>query len=496
MNNKYKFLWMLCILLGIVGCDEEEYTVITAEPLPALVQGNVDFSNYVAVGASFTAGYSDGAVFIASQENSFPNILSQQFANIGGGSFTQPLVNDNNGGLLYGGQQIAGPRLYFNGSGPATSPNSPTTEVTNIISGPFNNMGVPGAKSFHFVAPGYGNVAGVPLGLANPYYARMATSSSATVLGDALAQNPTFFTLSEVGGNDVLGYALDGGAGENQLGNYDPATYGGSDITDPNVFASVFSSMVTGLTANGAKGVVTTVPYITSLPNFTTIPHNPIPLDAANATALNAGYAAYNGGLQFAYGALGGMFTLEEVQRRTITFSEGSNNAMVMIDESLTDLGAFSPLLAGIPKFRQVTAEDLVVLALSPFIPQGYGTQIPLEDKWILTPEEQGYIKDATDAYNGTIIAVADSNANVALVDLNAILVEASTIGIMFDDFNMNTNLVFGGLVSLDGVHLTARGYAYMANKFLEAIDANFETNFVESGTVAKANDYNTLYPL
>jgi hypothetical protein len=63
MNNKYKFLWMLCILLGIVACDEEEYTVITAEPLPALVQGNVDFSNYVAVGASSTAGYTDGAVF-------------------------------------------------------------------------------------------------------------------------------------------------------------------------------------------------------------------------------------------------------------------------------------------------------------------------------------------------------------------------------------------------------------------------------------------------
>ena len=38
----------------------------------------------------------------------------------------------------------------------------------------------------------------------------------------------------------------------------------------------------------------------------------------------------------------------------------------------------------------------------------------------------------------------------------------------------MNTDLVFGGLVGLDGVHLTARGYALMANKFLEAIDADF----------------------
>ena len=37
------------------------------------------------------------------------------------------------------------------------------------------------------------------------------------------------------------------------------------------------------LTANGAKGVVANVPYITDLPHFTTVPHNPVPLDAATA---------------------------------------------------------------------------------------------------------------------------------------------------------------------------------------------------------------------
>ena len=58
----------------------------------------------------------------------------------------------------------------------------------------------------------------------------------------------------------------------------------------------------------------------------------------------------------------------------------------------------------------------------------------------------------------------------------------------------MTTDLVFGGLVSLDGIHLTARGYALMANKFLEAIDATYGSNFIEAGQVAKADNYPVGY--
>ena len=101
-------------------------------------------------------------------------------------------MNDNIGGLLLAGNVIQGPRLYFNGAGPTPLQATPTTEVTNSVSGNLNNFGVPGAKSFHLVAEGYGNVQGVSLGLANPYFARMASSPTATVLGDAMAQNPTF----------------------------------------------------------------------------------------------------------------------------------------------------------------------------------------------------------------------------------------------------------------------------------------------------------------
>jgi hypothetical protein len=492
---KTKYIWLLLILISLTACNEIEDVDRLEDMvvLPELTAGEADFSNYVSLGASFTAGFTDGALFIASQENSFPNILSQQFANIGGGSLTQPLMADNVGGLLFAGNQITNPRLFFNGAGPQVLPGIPTTEVTNIQPGPYNNMGVPGAKSFHVLANGYGNPAGVPIGAANPYYARMASSANASMLEDAAAQNPSFFTLSEIGGNDVLGFATSGGLGVDQAGNFDPSSYGSNDITDPLVFAGTLDAIVTTLTANGAKGAITSVPYVTNLPYFTTVPYNAVPLDAANAGGLNAAFAAYNGGLLAA--EAGGFISAEEREARTIVFAEGQN-AVTLVDEDLTNLGAL-----GLPSYRQATANDLMVLPSSAFIGTVVGgdptlingVSVPLSDQWVLTANETQSVINATDSYNVVIEGMATSSG-LAFVDLKAILQEASTAGITFDDYTLNASLVFGGLVSLDGVHLTARGYAYMANKFLEAIDATYGSNFIAADVVAKADDYVVQY--
>ena len=507
MKN-YKYIGLFLASLAIISCDVNN----DLDDIPAVVVPEVElntnglnFSKYVAIGASFTAGFTDNALFIAAQQNSFPNILASKF----GTDFNQPMMNDNIGGLLFAGNLIQGPRLFFNGSGPATLAATPTTEVTTKVTGALHNFGIPGAKSFHLVAPGYGNPAGVPLGLANPYFARMSSSANATVLGDAIAQAPTFFTLSEIGGNDVLGYALSGGSGVDQTGNLNPATYGGSDITDPNVFAQVFSSMVTTLTSGGAKGVVATVPYITNLAHFTSVPYNPVPLDAATATQLNT---------QLLGPVIQILTALGQPNRITL-LQAASNNKLLIRDEDLVNFSAqISGALqqAGVPapqaqlmgnlygQARHATPSDLFVLPVSSVIgtstneaPAPFntiGVTYPLADSWVITPQEQAAIKTATDAYNTTITAIANSNPNVALVDFKAVLEEAST-GIKFDGYTMTTKLVVGGLISLDGVHLTARGYALMANKILAAMDAKFGTNFTTATNgLAKAGDYPTNY--
>lgn len=510
MKN-YKYIGLFLLSLSLVNCTENNVTdeIVDNSPFVEISTGQANVSSYVAIGASFSAGFTDNALFKLAQENSFPNILSKRF----GGTFNQPLMNDNVGGLTLAGNVIQGPRLYFNGSGPAPASGTPSTEVTaGAPGGPFHNFGIPGAKSFHMVAPGYGNVQGVALGLANPYFARMASSPTATVLGDAMAQNPTFFTLSEIGGNDVLGYALSGGSGVVQTGNLDPATYGGSDITDPNVFAQVFNGLVSTLTSNGAKGVVGNVPYITSLAHFTTVPYNAVPLDAATAGALNNAFATYNAGLDQVLAAknanllppsvlpLLANFDQAEVDRRKINFAAGQN-AVLILDENLSNLSLINP---GLTNMRQATADDLLVLTSSSFIgtpadPNNplliNGVSVPLADRWVLTPEEQNSILTATDAYNAVIEAAASSNPDIALVDFKGILNQATT-GIQFGEYNMNTALVSGGLISLDGVHLTARGYALMANKIMEAMDINFGSNFrVATNGLADPNDHGTNYP-
>ena len=48
----------------------------------------------------------------------------------------------------------------------------------------------------------------------------------------------------------------------------------------------------------------------------------------------------------------------------------------------------------------------------------------------------------------------------------------------------LKSNLATGGAFSLDGVHPTARGYAFIANEFMKAIDVTYGSNFEASGNL------------
>ncbi len=505
MKNIYKYTFAL-LAVGFASCEPEFENPVTDTGF--YTSGTADVSKFVAVGNSLTAGYADGALYITGQNNSFPNILAGQFALAGGGEFTQPLMNDNLGGLLFNGNQIAENRFVLavgaNGNpGPVRLEGTPTTEVTNKLSGSFNNMGVPGAKSFHLVAPGYGNAAGVPIGAANPYFARFASSESATVIADAASQNASFFSLW-IGNNDILSYATSGGAGVDQTGNFDPSSYGSNDITDPNVFAAVYSQQVDALTANGAKGVLTNIPEVTSIPYFTTVPTKSIPLDVATAAQVNAAFAGYNN--QVLPGLVGaGVITAEEAQLRKINFTAGTNYP-IMTDDDLTDL---TQILQGPPfnlpaqqaallgQLRQVKADDLVVLTASsalgttpdPNNPQGIlGVTLPLPDSLVLTKTEQNRVANATMAYNATIQALASAKG-LAFVDAKAALSQLANGGISYDGGMLTNKFVTGGAFSLDGVHPTPRGYAYVTNMMIQAINSTYDA------TLPRVNvgNYNTI---
>ncbi|WP_136466128.1 SGNH/GDSL hydrolase family protein [Flagellimonas onchidii] len=504
-----KKLYALLPFLGLflIACEDDEAPIVTPpEPDPVVyTAGTANFSKYVAIGNSLTAGFSDNALFRAGQEASFPNMLASNFALVGGGAFEIPFMADNLGGATLQGNPLLGNRLIlsFLPDGPAPTPVAGTgsTEISTKLTGPFNNMGVPGAKSYELLAPGYGSLAALALGAANPYFVRFSSGEDATVIGDAAAQQATFFS-TWVGSNDILLYATNGGSGTDQTGNINPATYERNDITDPNVFANALNGILATMTAGGADGVIANIPNVTDIPYFTTVPHNPVPLDEATATLLNGSYAAYNAGVAGALNFLVGQMAITqeeadmEIAKRTISFSAGDSNAVVILDEDLTNLTGINSALINM---RQATAEDLMVLTSRTFIgslanPQDptsiNGVAIPLEDKWVLTPEEQTAISNALTAYNATIEALA-TQFDLAFVDANALLSELKTSGFPLPDGSTVTStFATGGGFSLDGVHPAPRGYAILANAFLEAINEKFGSNLPGVNPL----DYTGLY--
>lgn len=518
------FKWLLFASLAFVACNNEDEVVVDANSSDGkpLTSGSAVVTKYVALGDSYAAGFSDNALFRTGQEGSYANIISQQFALAGGGEFRTPLMNDNIGGLLLGGNLILGPRLFFNGAAPVPVAGRPTTETTTKLTGPFNNMGVPGAKSYHLVAPNYGNVAGVATGAANPYFARFASSSSTTVVADAVAQAPTFFSLW-IGGNDVLGYATSGGSGRNQTGNLNPASYASNDITDPNVFASAFNGIVNAMTANGAKGVVANLPYVTALPFFTTVPYNPLSASVLGRGNVAVGTATIQSLNAQLYGPLKQALTAFGAGSRIELLSTTGANPLLIVDESLPNLSAqltaaFTPTLGAqtaafygqvFGRARQATREDLVVLTaqsaiaaaptaansglgIAPPAPlNAFGVTFPMQDVHVLTKAEVGEVKVATDAYNATIKSVADAKG-LAFVDLITTTNQlASPTGIVYNGFTTTSAFVTGGMFSLDGVHPSPRGYAIIANLFTDAINAKFGSNFKNKNV----GTYRILYP-
>lgn len=515
MKNKFIYFAVLASL-GLASCEPEFENEVSNASYSA---GDADFSSYVAIGNSLTSGYMDGTVSRVGQQYSFPNILAHQFAVVGGGEFTQPSYAEdtgNLGGLLINGQPFPSAqangfptRLIINASigGPQNIAGTSTINVSpsTLQATAYNNMGVPGAKTFHLTLQGYGNIANLATGTANPYFVRHAVTPNSTVIGDAMTKNPTFFT-NWIGNNDVLGYATNGGVGST-------SGTGSADITPSAVFSMAYGAIIDQLTANGAKGVVATIPSVTAIPFFTTVPYNPITaaLLASQADPTGAGtIQALNTQL---YGPLKQALTAFGAGDRINLLSATGQNPLLIKDETLTNLSAqltaaFTPTLGpGLAaqygqifgQARQTTNNDLVLLTTRTAIgtaPAGipapldkYGITFPLEDKHILIPAEKDAIAAATTDFNNIIRAKAQAK-NLAVADMNAIMNQLVS-GLRVEDGQIYTANYFSTatintvLFSLDGVHPNARGYAVIANEVIKVINNYYHAKLplVSSGT-------------
>ncbi|HTH56869.1 MAG TPA: hypothetical protein VL728_12545 [Cyclobacteriaceae bacterium] len=531
---------------AIVSCKQD---VVTLQPPPTVTpttptgsKGSVDFSKYVSIGNSLTAGFQAGALFTAGQQNSFPLILSKQFSYAQGTTitFNQPDINSVNGyNSSYsnpGAGVLRGRLILFAADGVqahavptpagATGVPSPynTADLPTAYTGDkskLNNFGVPGILLGQCLDNRLGNpTAGIYY---NALYARFASNpGTSTIITDALATQPTFFTF-DLGNNDVLGYATTGGDGS-------------IPITDAAQFTGYYQTAIGALMTNtSAKGVVATIPYVTTIPFFLTIKYNAIPLDATTAAQLMsaAAFGGYNQimtGIAAAMTASPATFGLNaaqaaaisaEMATRHVNYTASTSNQILISDETLVDMGPFFDALVGLPpanggitsaqraglepyrKIRQANSSDLITLTAGAVLgtladPNNplsvQGVALPLADKYVLIPSEQLAIKTAVDAYNTTIKNTAASfSTRIAVADINAAFTSFVTNQFIFQDvvtltpnFSPPT-----GAFSEDGVHPNSRGYAYMANIFIDAI--NGKTEFGAVVPKASLADYGAV---
>ncbi len=404
--------------------------------------GTADFSSYVAVGNSLTAGYSDNALHRDGQLNSFPAIIGAQMHQAGGGDFLQPLVQPGVGSNSSGQARLVLTITIGPDGSPALSPVPAASQGQNIFAdnqtGPFNNMGVPGARTYHIVTEGYGNRAAGP-GNYNPFFTRFKSDANASVLGDAMMAQPTFFTLW-IGNNDIMAYATSGGSGDPDGG------MGSNDITPGSVFTQSVQAIVGTLTSGGAKGAVINIPDVTNIPFFTTVPWNGLHLTPEQAAALRQGYEA------------------QGVPESMIPdFQQGANGFVIEDPESPVG-------------FRMAESGEFILLSVpqASLQTEGWGSTTPIPDEYTLREPQVLSVRGTILEFNEVLESVA-SGAGLAFVDIDAHLstLIPPSLGV-FDGLRLSTEYVLGGVFSLDGVHMTERGAAMVANVVIEEINHHY----------------------
>ena len=440
---------------------------------PEISKGEADFTRYIAVGNSLTAGFSNGGLYRSGQISSYPNILAGQFKLAGGGEFTQPLFTEaqanGSGYLKLTGFTASGTPIITQVAPGARRNQPPAPPLYTKYLEPINNLGIPNIKIADINSTSYSGE--------NPYFERISPDNSTqTYLERVAASNPTFFT-NWLGNNDVLGYATAGGMN------------GTGAITPEATFRTNYTDLTNALTKNNAKGIVATIPDITLIPFFTTV-----------GPTLKA------------------TLTAQKVPGMVILTGSGSTKT-VLSTSSIKDASGGTVLIpltasAYLPLLGQPTAKywrDLLKSQNQPaailplFMAQygvtdttkafGFSMENPFPSSLVLDDTEIANVTTATGKFNTIIREVANAK-NLGIFEVNEFFQSIQPVNgkatLVLNAVNYTPAFITGNLFSLDGIHLTPRGYAIVANEFIKRINGKYKASIP---TVNETNFDTVLFP-
>ncbi len=433
--NLYSFFIVLCTLYLVLPSCTPDLKV----PDPS--SGEANFTKTIAIGGDYLAGYQDGALYEKGQRLSIPALMAAQFKLVGGSSFNQALMPDNNG-LGVNTKPWESPFLspftlgYKTDCHGVTALNPNNHHISLSAASPYlvgvagnsiQNLAVPFANTADYFNPSFGN--SFASGNTNPYYNRIASNPGmSTLYLDAKAQDASFIT-AWLGMEDIYNYASSGGTS--------------APIPSSALFSSRLDTILGGLTANGAKGVIATIPDFRTFPYYTLVAWNAAVMTQVQADSLNDTY----------------------VGTPTIHFHSGSNG-FVIFDANAPG-GA-----------RNLHSGEYITLSvpIDSMKCNKYGLLISLmNDRYVLDSSEVFEIDNAISSYNAVIRQKA-AQYNLALVDMNQYF-KSVQAGVKWNGADFNAEFVTGGFFSLDGYHPNQKGYALIANEFIKEINTKYKSN-------------------
>jgi len=438
MNSKISFCIVLVCLLSCKAKIDG----------PKLSVGDANFQTTIAIGGNYLAGYQDGALYREGQINSIPALLAERFNEVylqdallsSVTSFKQPLMPFGQGFGLnskkWESEFISQVTLGYKVDCEGTESLSPLKNLIDLtpqsaamqllVDSGYSNLAVPFATVADLLNPSFG--LGYDTGNENPFYGKFALQPGvSTVLSDALVLDPTF-VIAWLGMEDIFGYASVGGFNKSIPSSVD--------------FSAYLDSILGPLTANGAKGVIASIPDLESFPFYTLVPYNAAELDKNKADSLNDYYQA--------------------IGFNNFNFIVG-DNPFTIADSNDSE------------GYRHMNSKEHILLnvPLDSMKCYKYGLVIPvMNDRYILDQYEMATIQNAITSYNSSIAAAA-SKYNLALVDMNSYF-KSIVAGVKWNAADIDAEFVSGGFFSLDGYHPNQNGYALITYEFIKSINDKY----------------------
>jgi len=393
-------------------------------PLPSFAaRGKADFTMFVTLGDSFGVGVSSVGANITHQRYSWPAVIARQVG------LNTDCTTDGPGcfEIPYISEPGILPELQLNSLIPLSLSLKPGqgAPLNSGLQRPFNNLSIDGAEIADALqVDGDGNEA---------FSAPIVLRGLGSMTDQALRLNPTFIAMW-LGANDAFN-GVQGGKPSlmTPLADF---TRDYNAVLDKMVKGAPNAGFVVGNLPTDIRGI----PFVSLVPPILVNPSTGLPVrdQAGNVIPLIADLGGGNFG-QLPAGSLVLLTALQLVQ------------------------SGF-----GIPA------------ALAPFLPPLPNIGKPLPDEAVLTPTEIAAISQRVSDYNAAINAAAAAR-DIPVVDINAFFNQVKQ-GEQIGPLSVNLGFATGGIISLDGFHLTDIGYTLFANEYIKTINSAYGTHIPLSG--------------